>query len=284
VAGGSSAPLDVLDPYSFSNNQYLYLGSTWWEEYGTAPQINSITSSDPNGLILGGSGTLTITGQYLTAGGNDSSPTVGAVSGTGLRLGGAQIERDSQLDVSYNIDSNPSSTGFHRITVTTVSGTSNSYSVQVGDPPPVITGYTPASPWLAGNAYSLSITGSGFGTNPGLSITGVAGLSYSVIGSSDTNISATVTIDASSPGGTASITVTSNGYSGSGNNFVASGSGDSPMQLPTLPKWRLAEFSGDVAHYYAHRRPRQRQLVLSDLQAQHTPGESGGQSDIIVCQ
>ena len=228
------APLDVLDPYSFSNNQYIYMGSTWWQEYGTAPQINGITSSDPNGLVLGGNGTLTITGLYLTAGGNDPGPTASVARGTGLTLGGVQVESDSQLDVSYTIDSSLSSTGSHGITVTTVSGTSNSSSIQVGDPPPTIKGYTPASPWLAGNVYSLSVTGTGFGTNPSLSITGVAGLSYSVVGSTDTNISATVTIDASSSGGTASITVTSNGYSGSGNNFVESGSGDSPTSGAAL--------------------------------------------------
>src|SRR5260370_20812228 len=79
-------------------------------------------------------------------------------------------------------------------------------------PTPVITLVSPSS-WNAGTNTSFTINGSGFGTAPTLSIVGNGITSYNIVGSpSDRMISASVTIDASTPDETVMITVVSNGY------------------------------------------------------------------------
>jgi len=199
----------------------LDVGTTSWQEYGTAPQIQSIS---PNGVTLASTGTLTITGNYLTAEGTDSNPAVTVVGGTGLTTGNVTIVSDNELDVGYTVDSSPSSTGQHGITVTTIGGTSNQANVNVGDPTPSITSVSP-NPWNAGTLYtcSIQIRGSGFGTNPTLTITSADGGSEissfttsGCAGATDGLITATVQTSASFVPGSAQITVQSNGYNGSG--------------------------------------------------------------------
>jgi len=90
----------------------------------------------------------------------------------------------------------------------------------VGDPTPVITGVNPNN-WPAGAQTSFTITGSGFGTAPTLSVTGNGVTGSAITSSTDTQINATVTIAANAPSGIATITVTSTGYLGSG--FVSTG-------------------------------------------------------------
>jgi len=105
---------------------------------------------------------------------------------------------------------------------------------------------------MAGTSYpacSIQITGSGFGTNPVLSIVSADGgteiASYSICGgSSDGLITATVQTNTRYVQGAVNVTVTSQGYSGYGGGFV-SGQGDSsgsnvetvevePQTLPAL--------------------------------------------------
>jgi hypothetical protein len=204
---------------------FFYLATTWWQEYGVAPVIQSIS---PNGLTLGGSGTLTILGLYLTADGLDLNPVVGS-SGSGLSLGTPQVVNDGQLDVSYSVSSNPSSTGTYGITVTNSAGTSNTMNVTVGDPTPAISSVSQSpNPWIAGQSGTLTISGTGFGTNPQVTISGT-GIAYSSTPCSgaqcDKQIQMSVSIAPTAPTQTAWVTVTSQGYNGSG--FVSAGGSSS---------------------------------------------------------
>jgi hypothetical protein len=84
----------------------------------------------------------------------------------------------------------------------------------VGDTTPVITSITP-NVWNAGVVTPFTITGSGFGTNPFLTIIGTDITVYAITGlPSDTRISATVTVDPNAITGPATVTVQSNGYNG----------------------------------------------------------------------
>lgn len=92
-----------------------------------------------------------------------------------------------------------------------------SASLAVYDPTPNITAISPAS-WNAGTSTSIQVTGTGFGTNPTLTITdpnhAIAVGAPSLV--SNTEIDTTVTIAASTPAENATVTVTSNGYNGQG--------------------------------------------------------------------
>jgi hypothetical protein len=70
---------------------------------------------------------------------------VAVSGGNGLTLGSPQDITDNGMNVPYSVSSSPSSTGQYGITVTTTSGTSNTYNITVGDPTPVITGISPGS-------------------------------------------------------------------------------------------------------------------------------------------
>ena len=97
--------------------------------------------------------------------------------------------------------------------------TVDSVSVSVPNPRPSITSVSP-TPWQAGNSYSVTVSGTGFGTNPTLQISGAGvtlnSYSCSPVDVCDTTITASVTIDPGAPSENASITVTSTGYGGSG--------------------------------------------------------------------
>jgi len=95
------------------------------------------------------------------------------------------------------------------------------------DPTPVIQGIGPSPPWQAGQTYNFGVWGTGFGTNPTLTIQWNDTTSYntSCWGQyCDSAIGSTVTVPLDATDGT--ITVTSNGYNGAG--FLSGGSGDVP--------------------------------------------------------
>lgn len=95
------------------------------------------------------------------------------------------------------------------------------------DPTPEIVDITPGSisyPWQAGGLQEFAISGTGFGTAPTITVSGDVG-SYGVYHGSDTSISAWVDLT-SSMGGSASVSVTSNGYTGNG--FIEGSEHNSP--------------------------------------------------------
>ena len=243
-------------------SEWISLGTTYWFAYGSAPQINGISISGTTAggssvsyLTLSSSGTLAISGLYLTAGGNDPSPTMGvAGGGGGLTLGSVQIVSDGgdhtndSLNVSYSVDNNSGSVGTYGITVTTVSGTSNTYNVVVYDPTPMITGVSPdpkQQHWQAATSpLAITVTGTGFGTNPQLNITGSGVTSFGQGGQSGDLSTISATVYLNQTGGNVAITVTSNGFSGShmfssGSNSAGSNEWDGyvdagPVPAPTI--------------------------------------------------
>jgi hypothetical protein len=179
---------------------------------------------------------LTITGANLMANGADPNPTVNVAtlslscqSPTAcLALGGVQAgSSNTQLLVGYTVNGSPSSTGQYGITVTTNVATSNKWPLKVGDPTPVITS---VSALTAGTIYTCSILirGSGFGTNPTLSMVSADGgneiASFSTAlcaAPSDTLITASVTTTTNYAQGAVNVSVTSQGYTGFGSGFLS---------------------------------------------------------------
>ena len=238
------APYDVLNPYATSE-EYILVGSTSYEQYGAAPQINGVSAvingSSYGGVSLNTSGTLKIVGLYLTAGGADPYPTPAVASGPngqtgGLSLGGVTVISDSEVDVQFSAGSQPSYTGTYFITIQDAAGTSNPGQITVGDPTPVISSIAPSS-WMAGTTYAcgIQISGSGFGTNPALNIVSADGgnevASYSICGSpADGSITATVVTNTNYTAGAVNVSVTSQGYTGYGSGFLSAQGNSSGSQ------------------------------------------------------
>ena len=101
------------------------------------------------------------------------------------------------------------------------------------DPTPSISSVNPNT-WTAGQGYSVSIYGSGFGTSPELSITGTGVSAYMTYGS-DTYISAQVSVSPNAPSGYADVQVISHGYNGMGFQQQPGGQGPaSPFESVTV--------------------------------------------------
>jgi hypothetical protein len=83
--------------------------------------------------------------------------------------------------------------------------------------PPIITGLGPGGGTL-GQTVGVTITGSGFGTNP--SVQAGDGVSVSVTGASDTQITANFAIAANAATGNRTVTVTKNGLTSNGASFT----------------------------------------------------------------
>jgi hypothetical protein len=100
------------------------------------------------------------------------------------------------------------------IDVVTDGGTSNDTNFYIGDAPATITSLSPSS-WTAGTSFTLTITGTGFGTSPTVSITDPnnAVSTGNFTSSPDgTTIQISVSVSASAPlGDVASVVVTPGG-------------------------------------------------------------------------
>jgi hypothetical protein len=186
---------------------FYILGATW-DGDGTYPPTLA-------GLILngsqvrGGSGSLEAWGDWLTT--QNAGPTFLNVDGAGVSVN--FTFSDSRWLVFGNYSISPTATtGTHNFRVSTVWGTSNPMPFTVGDPTPVISSVVP-DPWVSGTATNFTLNGSGFGSNPSLSITGPGITGFTKTSGSDTVITGSVTV---APGatGTATITVTSTGFGG----------------------------------------------------------------------
>jgi hypothetical protein len=110
------------------------------------------------------------------------------------------------------------SNGSHCIETPLPGGASG--TVGVGDGTPGITSISP-NPWVSGNTYTNgTIGGVYFGTNPTVSLSDSTISPYfTYTPVSDTQIDYTVTIPSTTPTESVTVTVTSNGYNGSG--FIA---------------------------------------------------------------
>jgi len=112
-----------------------------------------------------------------------------------------------------------------------VTGQSAGGSGNVGDQTPVITGIDP-SDWDAGTTTAVTISGEYFGTNaPTLGFSPGSGISYSLASYNDTQIVASITVASGTPNEDVDVTVTSNGYNGSG--FQSGGGSQSRTSAPS---------------------------------------------------
>jgi hypothetical protein len=112
-------------------------------------------------------------------------------------------------------------------------------TVTLADGTPVITSISP-SPWVFGNTYSNStISGEYFGTSPSVSLSDQT-ISFSYTPVSDGQISYSATIPATTPSETVTISVTSNGYNGSG--FIAPASDPGMPQNAAKPQSNIAPY------------------------------------------
>jgi hypothetical protein len=225
---------------------YVYLGSTSWSVNTALPQINAVYNAGtttPASVTVGTqNAALEIHGQHLTAGGDDPDPVV-SISGSVTLLSVTAVN-DGQINVSY--DATNATAGLQSIAVTTYAGVSNpnmscqnsAICLNIGDPTPVVGSITP-SQWAAGQQYgcTIQIQGTGFGTNPTLTIASGDGgseiASYSICGQpTDSLITASVTTNTSFVQGSVNVTVQSNGYNGSG--FVQAQHGESGSATATV--------------------------------------------------
>lgn len=225
--------------YELDTDSYLYDGVDFYAILSTEADVTLgnpvITKVTPAFVFVGTSGTLTITGESLSNPFGGSAPSVSAVpgpgGGTGLTISGDL--GDSGGTASYDATLT-ATTGAWDIGLSTSFGTTLIASTTeglftVGDPTPSITSVSPST-WAAGQSVSVTITGSGFGSNPTLTVSG-AGITSSITSHSDVGgpggakITANISVALCTPPETATITVTSTGYNGSG--FVPGSAGQS---------------------------------------------------------
>jgi hypothetical protein len=184
--------------------------------------VPSITSISPNGGTVGDSNkTITVTGQNL----EDQLGVTGvSISGSGI-TSSVSTPGASNATVTYSIANN-GSTGAQSFTISNSFGTSSAVTFTVVDPSPTVTGVSPST-WSAGSSYTVTITGTNFGTNPSVSIALPTGtITPTTSNPSDTSVTVSFTVPTNSPSGSAPVTVTSRGFNGSG--FYPGSSGNSP--------------------------------------------------------
>lgn len=225
-AGGFGSGTDFLPGSSscgcyYETVDYIFLGSTAVQMSSAPPAISSIS---PTGVLNNNSGTLTVNGSNLVD--VFTQLTTASISGSGITWS-VSSQSDPQVLIDYSVSSNAPA-GNRTLTLSTRFG-SSSATFNVGDATPVVTGIDP-SDWDAGKTQSVTFTGQNFGTNaPTLSFSPSAGISYSLTSYNDTQIVANITVASGTPNETVDITVTNNGYSGSG--FTA-GSGQTAKSSP----------------------------------------------------
>ena len=134
------------------------------------------------------------------------------------------------LILGYSVPTS-AATGTRSLTVSTRFGTSNAVNLTVGDPSPVINSISPNN-WTAGSGpFTVQITGTGFGTNPFVSVVSGAGVSISVNPGTATDngtsasFTATVTVAPNAPTETVTLQVQSQGYAG--NSYAPANPGQS---------------------------------------------------------
>ncbi|WP_213807908.1 hypothetical protein [Granulicella sp. dw_53] len=195
---------------AYVSTQYYYLGTTVVSLATAAP---SITSINPTSVATGKSGTIEVEGNNLID--PFTSQTTPAASGSGVILSVNGTPSSSHVSLNYSVDANASAVS-RSLTLATRFGTGNA-NLAVGYPPAVVSSLSP-SVWQAGSNFTLTISGSGFGTAPTVSVSGAAGVSAgqamnTSVDGTQTHVTVNVAVDA--PDGTATVQVQP-GYTGNG--------------------------------------------------------------------
>ena len=250
-----SIPLTASsDTYSYSMDTDSYLADVWDDPWACddgdpdfcfyitstgadvtmgPPQLDSIS---PPYVFVGAPGsTITMSGENLINPFGGSQPNLqvnySGGSGSGLSLSSGNFNDSGGGGTATAQATQSATTGIWDIGISYTMGSlllistnEGSNGLTVGDPTPSNLSVSSSS-WSAGSQnVPITITGTGFGTSPALNIIG-PGVTYTSGRGSDTSFPATVSVDPCSIGGTASITVTSTGYLGTG--FAPAYSGQS---------------------------------------------------------
>lgn len=228
--------------YELDTESYLYDGVDYYDILGTEADVTlgipEITSVSPAYAFVGTSGSLTIGGESLSNPfGGSVVPSVSAVpgttGGTGLTISGdlGDTGGTASYDATLTATTGPWDIGLStEFGVTFFSSTSHGLFT-VGDPTPSISSVNP-SQWTAGKLnFSVTISGSYFGSDPQLTVSG-GGATATISSHSDNGSPGGATINANvsvsnacDTADTVAITVTSTGYNGTG--FVPAYSGQS---------------------------------------------------------
>jgi len=169
----------------------------------------SITQISPQQVTAGAPGTFTVSGSVL-AGANNETTAHSDSSGVSVNIGSGDVSttNPSTATVNYSIDPE-APTGSASFTLSTVWGTSNTASFIVACGTPSIS-HLSNSNWLAGQSYTITISGSGFCSNSQVNVSVQnGGVTVSgVVVNSDSSITATVAPLATDPTEQAALTVT----------------------------------------------------------------------------
>ena len=196
------------------------IGITYDEADTNVPSISGINVL--GSPVRGGSGYVEIYGSDLTQRWGATSVNIDG-NGVSNSITYSDPGNPGQVNISYTIAAT-ANTGPHNLTLTTQYGTSNAVTFTVDDPTPVITSISPDT-WQAGTTTPFTISGSGFGSNPSLSISGAGVTSFQTTNASDTQLTGSVTIDSSNAGTDVTVVVTANGFGG--NSFTPAQPGQS---------------------------------------------------------
>ncbi len=257
-----------------------------------------IDSISPNGVDVGTSGSLTISGADLVNPFGGSEPDVTAsLSGntTGLTLSNPNFSADgTQGTVSYSAASN-APTGEWNVGLSYSMGepllinTGTYGSFTVGYPPAVITNVSPST-WTAGAVnLQVTITGQNFGTAPTLSVNAVGvTLSGYTANPNGKSISATVNVAQTAPSEAVSIQVQP-GYTGS--TFICVCNGQPPdgtstaTVIPVTPTPQIMfngnNISGTTQNVYAGQQIPLTVTVPSPYAIQSQTWSFGNASDVV---
>jgi len=199
-------------PEVYTTYQLYYLGWTGWEIiFAGEPHIDQMI---PTSAPLGVSIEVNFSGTNFGV-----SPTIN-VGGSGVTVESITFTTDTRITAIFRIADN-ASTGNHSVSVTSNGYTSNSVNLMVGDRTPQITSINPSS-GNAGDTVGVTITGTGFGSNPSVN---VSGINVSITSRGDQQITANFSIPSTATPGSHAVTVTSNGVGGSG--FISGGGSSS---------------------------------------------------------
>jgi len=173
----------------------------------------AISDISPSVGTIGTSGSITVSGEDLIDPWTQTATP--AITGSGVSLSVGANPTDQQLDLNYSIVQG-ATTGPQSLTLATTFGTSNATTFTVGYPAAHVTSLNPPT-WQAGQSFTLTINGTGFGTAPTVNISGAAGVQYGQAMNTNpqgTQTQVSVTVQPDAPNGTATVTVIP-GYTGS---------------------------------------------------------------------
>jgi hypothetical protein len=169
-----------------------------------APTLGSVSpSSNVQGAIIG----VTLTGTNFISGATIN------LSGSGITASGVTVMNSTTITATFTIATN-APLGAHNVSVTTSAGTSSTVPFTVNAAPGAPTLTAPPSPQdlTQGNSFLVTLTGTNFvpgNTTVDNTYTGLTVSNVTVLGS--TSMTATFTIAANAPVGTAFFTVTTPG-------------------------------------------------------------------------